>query len=179
VRLGYVLLGAILALALAACGGVSNAAEPEQPTAPLPTETSVAVPATIPATAAEGPCESAVAWSITFEVSGGLAGMDRTLSLDSEGKAVAADVRKGTEASASLTDEQVARVGALLQTLCPFESTRRKTICADCLSYELVIQWGDQSFRLSATDVTLAEQRLEPLVSELNALLGEVLKNGT
>ena len=105
-------------------------------------------------------------------------GIHRSLSLDSGGEAGAIDVRRGVEAASSLVPARIEQVAGLLRDLCPFEQSVRQAACADCLLYELTIQWGDQDVRLKASDVTLKEQGLESLMGELNALLGEVLGDG-
>ena len=171
-----IVIGAVLALG--GCQTASDASGPDQPTAFLPTETEPTVPVTVPAVEAGSPCESAVAWSVDFEVSGGLMGIHRSLSLDSGGEAGAIDVRKRVEAASSLVPARIEQVAGLLRDLCPFEQSVRQAACADCLLYELTIQWGDEDVRLKASDVTLKEQGLESLVGELNALLGEVLSDG-
>jgi hypothetical protein len=102
-------------------------------------------------------------------------GIQRSLDLDSDGQAVAMDVRGGTRAESGLTEDRLDRVSAMLSDLCPFESAGRPAVCADCFEYALDIQWGRQNVRMQATDVTLAEQGLESLVGELDALMVGIL----
>ncbi|MCW9088341.1 MAG: hypothetical protein OQK54_02285 [Gammaproteobacteria bacterium] len=79
-------------------------------------------------------------WSLQLELSGGIAGIHRSLQLDHSGQLMAIDHRNGREVTRTLDNAQMARVEALLQALpySPVQSSDDKRPlpgerCADCI----------------------------------------------
>ena len=142
-------------IALAACGFVP-AAQPLPP----------AAPSQQPATA-----ES---WQLSFQLSGGFAGVDQRLELASTGALRARDRRRAADVSARTPATDVARITALLAELKSIDSRGGGT-CRDCLEYDIEIQTGGRSRVFHLQDTTLGNSGIEPLVKILTRLLDDAL----
>jgi len=115
-----------------------------------------------------------VTWNIQFNRSGGFAGLDESLTLDSGGSLEVQSERPPMDLERTVSQDQVDEITDLLVKACPFvnESTKG-TECADCFVYDLNIQMDGQTYSVKATDVTLTED-LRPLVDALSQLVQSV-----
>lgn len=149
----------ISVILLSACGGApASTPSPE----PLGTPTSP------PKTA----CSSPENWTIQYNRSGGFAGFNETLTLDSDGSLMIKSERPPVDEQTTISDEQVNGITELLVQACPFETESTKGVCADCFFYDLNIQMDGRSYSVQATDVALTEE-LQALVGILSQLLQE------
>jgi hypothetical protein len=159
-----ILVGVSISLLAAACtGGVTPT--PINPS-PIPTAT-VSIPA--PTETRMG-C-STTRWSVDFTRSGGIAGRTQSLHVDSDGTVSASEPARDLSAQSSLSPQEVADLGRLLQAACPFQSATKSVTCPDCFNYTLEIQLGGRSYPVRASDVDRAG--LGDLIQALNQLLGK------
>ena len=120
-------------------------------------------PATTPALAS--PCMGGE-WSLEFNRSGGFAGFDETLVLDSSGKLVVDSINPQASFQRSLPSEEIQRIAVRLEAACPFEPVSKSANCADCFMYTMTVHIDGEKYQLRATDVTLTEEQ--------GALVGEL-----
>jgi len=109
-------------------------------------------------------------WAIRYSRSGGFAGFNESLTLDSHGRLHIQSERLSTNVEKTITEEQINQIANLLVQACPFVVHQTDARCADCFIYELVIQMGTEKFTVVATDTTLSDE-MHPLINMLNGLL--------
>jgi hypothetical protein len=115
-------------------------------------------------------CDTPSYWTIRFNRSGGFAGFDETMTLDSGGSLEVQSERPPTDEQRTISEDQVDSITKLLAQACPFKIEPEKGVCADCFVYDLDIQMDDRSYTLQASDVTLTDD-LGPLIGALSQLL--------
>jgi hypothetical protein len=125
-------------------------------------------------------------WSVKLTQSGGFAGLQRWVSVTSDGAVLASDDRAGAVGSLQLTPAQLADLAALVAQSSvqspdsyPNASYPNRSYpnsgCADCFLYYIEIHSGNTRFSAQADDVTLPGSGLEPLVTKLLGLMMEAL----
>ena len=146
-----------LSILLAAC-----AAAPES----TPSTEALATP-TQPADAA---CSPPSSWTIEYHRSGGIAGFDQSLTLQSDGSLEVQSKKPAVDKQIMIPEDHVEPVQNLLVQACPFETARAEGVCADCYNYELNIEMDGQTYTVQASDMTLTED-LRPLITTLDEFL--------
>ncbi len=142
---------------LTACGGApANTVEPS----PLGT----------PISGLDSACDVPAQWSIQFSRSGGFAGVDKSLALDSGGNLTVQSERPAVNVRKTISGDQVNTISGLLAGACPFEMKPNEMGCSDCFLYTLNVQMDGQTYRMLATDVTLTED-VHPLITALSQIL--------
>jgi hypothetical protein len=114
------------------------------------------------------------AWSLTFRISGGFAGLDRELKLASSGELTATDRKRATPVVAQAPAGDLTRIASLVADAKSVDSVR-PTACRDCLQFDVEIQTQGRSLVSQLNDMSLAGSGLEPLVRALTALLDRAL----
>ena len=107
-------------------------------------------------------------WQLTLHVSGGVAGLDRSLDLASSGETRATDLRLGTRISRQAAENELA---AALKAA----PSSRNAVCRDCLEYSLDLQRGAERLVFQLDDSSLSRSDAEPLVSTLAGILNRLL----
>ncbi|MEK8090755.1 hypothetical protein [Thermithiobacillus plumbiphilus] len=112
-------------------------------------------------------------WQVHYARSGGFAGEQKTLTLNSQGGVVIADSRQGKWLMRNLSPAEVRPVAASLRELMSGSTGAGSPAgtCADCLHYKLDIVWKGQRQQASLDDRSLASSGYAPLVNQLNALI--------
>jgi hypothetical protein len=154
-----IILLVLLSITLSACAGASGGTD-----APVSLGT--------PTSHLQSGCSVPAQWVVEYTRSGGIAGFNESLTLDSGGRLTVESERPAAAFQETLSKEQVDAIAGLLARACPFEMNPNDAGCADCYLYKLVVQMDGRSYVLLATDVTLTEE-LHPLISELSGLLEE------
>lgn len=147
----------LIGIILSACAGV-------------PVSTQVPVPLGTPLNQPETACSIPTQWVVQFNRSGGFAGFNELLTLNSGGRLTVQSERPAAEIRKTLSKDQVATVTGYLAEACPFEMKPNDAGCADCFLYKLDVEMDGQNYVMLATDVTLTDE-LHPLISELSGLL--------
>ncbi|MGD8406735.1 MAG: hypothetical protein PVJ21_23965 [Anaerolineales bacterium] len=127
-------------------------------------------PVGTPTSSSKTACSPPAKWSIQFDRSGGFAGLDESLTLDSGGSLEVQSERPPTKVEMSVSQAQVDAITDLLVQACPFVNDSTKGDgCADCFVYDLNIQIDGHIYSVQATDVTMSED-LHPLIDALSQL---------
>lgn len=135
-----------------------------------PASTPLPEPLSTPAGSSSSVCSSPSNWSIRYNRSGGFAGFNESLSLDSGGNLKVQSERPPTDLQKTLSDDQVKAISELLVQACPFEINPDKGVCADCFTYNLDVEMNGHAYSVQASDVSLPED-LQPLIGALSQLL--------
>lgn len=114
-------------------------------------------------------------WSVKLNVSGGIAGIQRSIQVDETGKYTVTDERAGNTQAGELTDAQLAEL-ELLVTGFEFSSPKTSSMCADCFVYDLEIQSGGKKMLAQANDVNLGDSGMGTLVEFLRGLMDRALQ---
>ena len=146
----------IFSFALSACAGASGTTQPRPLGTPIASSTAT--------------CSLPANWTIQFNRSGGIAGFNQTMTLQSDGSLKIESEKPPANVRKSISKEQVSQITNLLAQACPFEMKPNDLGCADCFIYKLSVQMNDQTYNMLATDVTLTDQ-VYPLINTLNQFL--------
>lgn len=114
-------------------------------------------------------------WSVKLTISGGIAGIQRNIQVNEEGKYKVTDERTGNTVEGELTGEQLTELEALV-TAFEFSSPKTKSVCADCFVYDLDIQSGGKKMLAQADDVNLGDSGMGALVEFLRGLMDTALQ---
>ena len=108
-------------------------------------------------------------WSVNLTVTGGFAGIHKVMELSSNGSFQITDMRTGENKTRGLDKSELEKIIGLIEQIQggenPFPSA-----CADCFIYELTIQNGKETYRISLDDINLNDSEAAPLIEELMAL---------
>ena len=149
----------IFSIILSACGG-----EPVNTVEPVPLGT--------PIGQADSACSIPASWRVEFKRTGGIAGFNQSLTLQSDGSLKIQSENPAANLQKSISKSQINNITNLLAQGCPFKMEANDAGCADCFIYNLSVQMNGHTYTMLATDVTLTDQ-LRPLIDELNNLLQE------
>ena len=127
-------------------------------------------PAGTPTSPSSTACSSPSNWTIQYNRSGGFAGFNESMTLDSSGKLTIQSERPPSEEERVISEDQVKAITDLLVQACPFEVEPEKGDCADCFLYDLNIRMDDHTYSVQASDVTLTGD-MQSLISTLSQLL--------
>lgn len=159
------LLALVAVLALAACGGTPAA------NAPQPASTPVSAPTAAPgasATPAPAPTAGAGAPLVVYHKSGGIMGLDDTLTVNADGTLAMKD-RKGTPSSGQATAEQLARLNELLGSA-DFAAVSASYPAAGADMFVYDIQVPAQGKTVKAMDGSEFPQVVHDLIGVLEAM---------
>ena len=136
----------------------------------MPANTPLPEPVGTPTSRSSTACSAPTNWTIQYNRSGGFAGFNESMTLDSGGNLTVKSERPPADVQETISDDQVKEISKLLGQACPFETDSSKDSCADCFMYDLNIQMDGQTYTVHASDMTLIEE-LQPLISALDQLL--------
>jgi hypothetical protein len=139
---------------------------------PPPANTPTPEPLATPTSSSSATCSPPSTWTIQYNRSGGFAGFDETLTLDSAGSLTVQSERPAMEDQKTISADQVQAITELLAQACPFEAGPTNGVCADCFFYKLDVQMDGRTYSVQASDVTLTK-KLQPLINTLSQLLQE------
>ncbi len=114
-------------------------------------------------------------WAVKMTVSGGIAGILRTIDVNSTGSYSVADQRSGKIVTGTLTEAELATLQGLISAL-EVSTPKNPPICADCFEYELEIESGGKKMIASTDDISLGETGMGELVEFLRQTLDTALK---
>jgi hypothetical protein len=123
-----------------------------------------------PTQPAEAACSPPSSWTIEYHRSGGIAGFDQSLTLQSDGNLEVQSKKPAVDKQIMIPEDHVEPIQNLLVQACPFETARAEGVCADCYNYELNIEMDGQTYTVQASDTTLTED-LRPLITTLDEFL--------
>lgn len=138
--------------------------------APADTPSPQPLPLATPTQLADAVCTLPSNWKIEYHRTGGIAGFDQTLTVQSDGSLTVQSEHPPADRQLQIPEDHVEPLGTLLVQACPFPTQRAEGVCADCFNYELDIEMDGQMYEVQATDTTLTEE-LHPLISTLDEFL--------
>jgi hypothetical protein len=136
----------------------------------MPASDATPAPVGTPASPPSAACETPSTWRIDYHRSGGIAGFDQRLTLESDGSLTVRSEHPPVEEQMTIPQDHLEEIPDLLARACPFEVGPAQGVCADCFNYELDIQMDGQTYAVEAIDTTLTEE-LRPLVNILDEFL--------
>lgn len=110
-------------------------------------------------------------WNVKLTQSGGIMGLQRNLTVTSDGKVVAVDERTNRTVTSQLTQEELGRLNVRLDGAAFPPAASQQSVCADCFSYDLEVRSGGETYKAQLDDITLTDSDLEPLIAFLRSLL--------
>jgi hypothetical protein len=113
-------------------------------------------------------------WRLTFQISGGFAGVDRRLELTDTGAVTATDGRRVSRATTTATAKELADIKSFLPDLKSVRATFDKN-CRDCFEYRLDVQMNGSTVTLRFDETAMDNRRVETIVNALTALLDRAL----
>ncbi len=157
-------IAALAVLALAACGGTPGG------NAPQPASTSVPAPSAPGATAAPAPAPTAGAGAplVVYHKSGGIMGLDDTLTVSADGTLTMKD-RKGTQTSGQATAEQLGKLNDLLNSM-DFATASPNYPAAGADMFVYKIEAPAQNKTVTAMDGTDYPQVVHDIIDVLEAM---------
>jgi hypothetical protein len=143
----------LAAVALAACVPAGGAADVPQP---------------LPSPAGE--------WTLKLVQSGGFAGVNQTVEIDSHGRLTAADKRTGRTATQSLSPDTMNKLARLYSQAALITPKTPRSGCADCFNYSLELSSGGRPMQIQLDDTTLSDSGMADLIHLLQQLRDQALK---
>jgi len=114
-------------------------------------------------------------WQLSFQRSGGFAGLSQHVTVESTGRAVFVNVRTQRRSETELEETDLVALRNLLDSSNFFSQSSPQTRrCFDCFNYKLTLEEGGRRHTVEANDLSLAPQ-LKPLVQWLSNLLEQGL----
>jgi len=113
-------------------------------------------------------------WTLSLHVSGGFAGVERTLQVSSAGDISAEDSKRAEPATARATTGELATIRSFVAMEIPARRARSGE-CRDCFRYALEIAANGRLSMFEFDDVTLTGSDIEPLVRVLMTMLNRTL----
>jgi len=136
----------------------------------MPANSPLPEPLETPTSQSNSACGTPKNWTIQFNRSGGFAGFNESLTLDSGGNLTVQSERPAVNMQKTISEDQLKTIADSLVQACPFNVPVDKNDCADCFVYDLKVQMDGIFYSVQASDMTAAEE-LQPLISALSQLL--------
>ena len=142
----------------------------------LPQASATSEPAKSTPTASVAPTAlPAGTWELTFERTGGFAGLAQRLTVDGQGQAISEDLRSGRLVEGRLLPEEMTELQRLLaESDFLSQDPSQSRDCSDCFNYGITLIRDSESRSVRANSLGL-DSRLQPLVQWLAQLLGRGL----
>jgi hypothetical protein len=110
-------------------------------------------------------------------MTGGLAGVDRELTLDQTGTYQAFDRRQNISQAGLFASDLMSEVIEQLPAVCAPRGDQRPPACADCFAYSLEVTLESGRYEVALNDANLGQAPAGGLVSLLSQWLGSALDN--
>lgn len=114
-------------------------------------------------------------WDLTFDQTGGIAGLSYSLQVTSSGEAVARDNRVGRDVFVQLTPSERVNLEAALSSACGAALGAQPPNCADCFQYSVRLEGAGGRFEFLANDAGLADHPGAELIDLLRRTLDSAL----
>jgi len=148
------------------CGGSLAETDAGPPSA-------IANPVISPVAAPNDGAPDAQSWRVVLSISGGIAGEQLELEVESSGRFVARDLRRGQEAGGILGANQLISLERAVLASREPTTTSRPPACPDCFNYGMLLEIGEGRYVSALNDLTLVNSPLEPLIRQLIQLKDE------
>ncbi|MBW4575912.1 MAG: hypothetical protein KME08_11575 [Aphanothece sp. CMT-3BRIN-NPC111] len=124
--------------------------------------------------------EDLKSWNIQYELSGGIAGFRRQLTLNSDAQLIASDRKRNKNITKQASTEQIANITMLVKSLkSPAASgtpSRLNSRCADCFQHRVTLTLNEQQQTIQLDDSQLQQDsEYGELVNQLSSILNQTL----
>ena len=114
-------------------------------------------------------------WAVKMTLSGGIAGLLRSIDVNSTGSYSVADQRVGKVVTGTLSEADLVTLQALISAL-EVSAPKKPSACARCFEYELEVESGGKKMNASADDLSLGESGMGELVQFLRQTMDAALQ---
>ena len=114
-------------------------------------------------------------WAVKMTLSGGIAGLLRSIDVNSTGSYSVADQRGGKVVTGTLSEADLTTLQALISAL-EVSAPKNPSACADCFEYELEVESGGKKMIASADGLSLGESGMGELVQFLRQAMDAALQ---
>lgn len=153
----YLAIGALVLLLLTACSAQSTI---------LPS---------VPSATATREQQELGQWRIRFGISGGFAGLQRSVELSSTGQMTVTDQKRNKRVTVQVPQAEIEKISSWVLQARPAQPQPRLSDCRDCFEYEVTILRDGEVLSFWFDDVTLEDAELAPLVNTLARLQEQAL----
>ena len=158
----------VLTLALASCSSYVRI----EPTELIATRSPSPSGAQLPNPMAPA-CDLSNGWSLTYTVSGGLAGVTETFIVGDSGDASLSSAKPPSQSRGSILGPQIDELKQALETACATgQGSGRSKPCPDCLEYQVVLTTSDKSITWAGSSGDTLSPAIESLFGILDRLAG-------
>ena len=147
----------------------------------LPSSTfavSLLVSACGPAVTAGTPAGATRSWEVGFELSGGIAGMMKQMTISHDGRLVAENLKRRTRVEKRMSADQLRELHRLVEQAQSVQGTAMGSPgrCADCMQYRLTIREPESRASVSESGAIEQRQSRSPeLLKFLIAVMNETI----
>lgn len=130
-----------------------------------------------PAVTAETQAGAARSWEVGFELSGGIAGMMKQVTISDDGRLVAENLRRRVRVEKRLSADRLRELHRLIDKAepAPETATGFPGRCADCMQYRLTVRGpGGRPMVSEGGAVEQQQSRNPELIKFLIAILNEI-----
>lgn len=114
-------------------------------------------------------------WSVQFSMSGGFAGLQRSVELSSTGQMTVIDRKEGRQVTVQIPEAEMEAISSWVLQAQPVPPPARLPACRDCFEYEVTIHRGGEALSFWYDDATLEGAELAPLINTLARLQDQAL----
>jgi len=125
------------------------------------------------------PAGIALSWQVGFELSGGIAGTMRRMTISHDGRLVAENLRRRLSVERRLSADQLRELHRLIENAQPAPEVAVRSLgrCADCMQYRLTVTGPEGRPRVSESGAIEQQQsRNLDLIRFLILTLNEVIQ---
>ncbi len=116
-------------------------------------------------------------WSAILSVSGGFAGWDKNISIDSGGLVIINNLKTGMSSRKKLNNKELLALSALVHqqknTSVVAGSRNFSKRCADCFEYKLSIRWQNRQQLAVLNDINLSKSPYQSIVRFLRKTMSK------
>jgi hypothetical protein len=137
---------------------------------------SACMPAAAPGTLAG----AALAWEVGFELSGGIAGTMKQMTISHDGRLVGQNLRRRTSVERRLSADQLREIHRLIERAQPAPETAVRSLgrCADCMHYRLTVTGPEGRPRvLESGSIEQQQSRNPDLIRFLIVIINEAVQS--
>lgn len=120
-------------------------------------------------------------WIIEYAISGGFAGIQRQLTLNSSGQLTATDQKLKKNVEQQISQKQLAEIINTLEqinfSLMNGNTSKLSNRCADCFVYTLNLTADGSKGKITVNDLSLQDSKYIALIKLLSTMLDQALKN--
>jgi hypothetical protein len=139
----------------------------------------LSISACVPAVTAGTQAGTALPWEVRFELSGGIAGMVKQVTVFHDGRVVAEDLRRRSRVEKRLSAGQLLDLHRLVEQAesAPEMAVDSLSRCADCTQYRLAVTGSEGRPRVSERGAIELQQSGSPeLIKFLSRILNETIQ---